>query len=148
MVIIFSTSAWESDSSNAPLRESQQRSSIMTDQHLPAERRLRHSSDFARVYRQRCAAGDAHLLIYGAKNGHPHARIGLSVSRKVGPSVCRNRWKRAIREAFRTHLPEIPGGVDWIVIPRQRAIPQQASVVKSLLELTSSIAVRLGSGDS
>ena len=147
MVIIWCVTAWGSNSSNVPLRESQQRSSIMTDQHLPSERRLRHSADFSRVYRQRRAASDSHLLVYGAKNGFPQARIGLSVSRKVGPSVCRNRWKRAIREAFRTHLTEIPGGIDWVVIPRQGAIPQQAAVVRSLLELTSKIAAHLGSGD-
>jgi ribonuclease P protein component len=51
-------------------------------------------------------------------------RLGLSVSRKVGNAVVRNRWKRLIREAFRLHIltDETIKGLDLVVIP-QKGIP-------------------------
>lgn len=124
--------------------EMDHRLSSMGDQSLPAQRRLRQAADFERVYRRRCAASDSSLLIYGAENRQAYARLGLSVSRKVGSSVRRNRWKRALREAFRLQRAKIPAGVDWIVIPRQQAVPELGDLAESLLVLTTRIATRLG----
>ncbi len=48
-------------------------------------------------------------------------RIGLTVSRRVGGAVLRNRIKRRIREWFRTHRELLPSGVDLVVIARRGA---------------------------
>ena len=63
------------------------------------EDRIRKQADFDRVYQARIYAADDVLVINGGANGLEHARLGLSVSRKVGNAVTRNRWKRLIREA-------------------------------------------------
>ena len=66
----------------------------------PADR-IRKQADFDRVYNARAYVADDMLVINGSTNELTHSRLGLSVSRKVGNAVARNRWKRLIREAFR-----------------------------------------------
>lgn len=65
------------------------------------EARLRHRREFLRVYQEgRRVSGQYFGLFYlrGAGEGH---RIGLTVPRKVGGAVVRNRVKRRLREIFR-----------------------------------------------
>ena len=59
------------------------------------------------------------LVINGSTNELTYSRLGLSVSRKVGNAVARNRWKRLIREAFRLSCAELPVGLDLVVRPQR-----------------------------
>ena len=115
----------------------------MVDQRFLSKYRLRRGADFQRVYRQRSSVSDQWLLIYGCHNGLGHPRLGLSVSRKLGGAVLRNRWKRLIREAFRLSRPELPEGVDLIVIPRPNAKPELDRLIASLTALAGRLASRL-----
>ena len=119
---------------------------VMSDQRFPRPYRIRNSAEFNLVYRRRCSSADDVLLVYGRKNQLAHARLGLSVSRRVGGAVTRNRWKRLIREAFRTQRERLPAGCDWVVIPRSQGKPTLAEVSASLLKLTGNIAPRLEQG--
>ena len=101
---------------------------------------LRRPSDFRRVYERRRSASDAWLLIYGCENGLPYLRLGLSVSRKVGPAVHRNRLRRLYREAFRLTRQSMPIGLDLILIPRTPAEPPLEDLKKSLPRLVGKIA--------
>ncbi len=113
----------------------------VNDQRLPPERRVKKGADFDRAYRARKSASDQFLVVYAAANGLSLARIGLSVSRKVGNAVRRNRWKRLLREAFRLSQSQLPTGRDFILIPRPDAEPTLAALSKSLIKL-SRIAAR------
>ncbi len=90
----------------------------MPDQSFPKQMRLRTRGEFRRVYERRCSVGDNLLRLIGDLSELPHPRIGLSVSRKLGNAVARNRWKRLLREAFRLSREKLPPGLDFIVVPR------------------------------
>ena len=113
------------------------------DQQFPRAYRVGRRTDFDRAYRQRATASDGLLLVFACRNDLPHPRLGLSVSRKVGGAVVRNRWKRRLREAFRLTRPRLPPGVDLIVIPRASTEPPFESLVESLPRVAARAARKL-----
>jgi ribonuclease P protein component len=107
------------------------------EQRFRSHYRIRRGSDFQRAYRKRTSVADQCIIVYAFPNGLPHPRLGLSVSRKVGGAVVRNRWKRLLREAFRLTRPQLPVGIDLVVIPRAGTEPTLASLMESLVRLAN-----------
>jgi ribonuclease P protein component len=107
---------------------------------------LRRPADFRRVYDRRRSASDGWLIVYVCPNGLPHLRLGLSVSRKVGPAVRRNRLRRLYREAFRLTRHQLPGGLDLVLIPRKPEEPTLAQLMESLPRLVRQAARKLEPG--
>jgi ribonuclease P protein component len=114
----------------------------MSARFRPADR-IRKQADFDRIYRARVYAADDVLVVNGDKSELAHSRLGLSVSRKVGGAVERNRWKRLIREAFRLSRDEIPAGFDLVVRPQEGAVAELAAIRTSLPALAKRVAKRL-----
>ena len=83
----------------------------------PSQRLIR-AADFRRAYGLRASAAGDRLLVYAAPNDLGLTRFGVSVGRKFGGSVQRNRIKRLMREAFRLTQHELPQGYDLVLIPR------------------------------
>ncbi len=110
---------------------------------FPARYRIRRPADFDRAYRLRQRASDEVLLVFGFPNGLEITRLGLSVSRKVGGAVERQRWKRRIREAFRCQRHELPVGLDLIVLPKAHDHPPFKTLASSLAKLTRQVAYKL-----
>jgi ribonuclease P protein component len=84
--------------------------------------RLSRSAEFERVYRQGRSSANRHLVLYSFPNpSAERPRLGLSVSRKVGGAVERNRVKRLLREAFGQAEEALQGGHDVVLLARPDA---------------------------
>jgi len=114
-------------------------------QTFPQSHRLKSTADFKRVYDRKRSVSDGVLLVYSCENGLSHSRIGLSVSRKVGGAVVRNRYKRLYREAFRLTQHQLPSGLDFVLIPRSAPEPPSLEILLlSLVKLAHDAARKLG----
>jgi ribonuclease P protein component len=109
----------------------------------PAEH-LRRPADFRRVYERRRSVSDSWLIVYACENGLPYLRLGLSVSRKFGKAVQRNRLRRLYREAFRLTRAQMPVGLDLILIPRRNEEPELTTLTSALPKLVRQVARKIG----
>ncbi|MCY2964947.1 MAG: ribonuclease P protein component [Planctomycetota bacterium] len=90
----------------------------MSSQTFPKQQHLRRPAEFDRVYKFRCSARGRRVLIFAAPNDLSHPRLGLSVSKKHGGAVVRNRIKRLLRETFRLTRDLWPAGCDYVIVPQ------------------------------
>jgi ribonuclease P protein component len=86
----------------------------------PPTARLRKRSEFLRLKDSAQKFASRGILVVWQVNSLAHARLGVTVSKKVGCSVTRNRIKRFVRETFRNNRLLLPA-VDLNVIARSEA---------------------------
>jgi ribonuclease P protein component len=84
-------------------------------------RRLSRSGEFDRVYRDGTSHATRYLVLYSfprkAEEGEG-VRLGVSVSRRVGGAVERNKAKRVLREAFWELADRLPAEHDFVLVAR------------------------------
>ncbi|MCZ0702215.1 ribonuclease P protein component [Natronobacillus azotifigens] len=81
--------------------------------------RLKENEEFQTVFKKGLSFANRQLVLYYLpKEGQAHFRIGLSVSKKVGNAVVRNRVKRYLRQAFLELENQIDQQYDFIIIAR------------------------------
>lgn len=93
---------------------------------LPAEKRLRHSADFAATTRGGQRTGRPSLVLYVHPTGQP-ARVGFTVSKAVGNAVTRNRVKRRLRHLVAAQLLDHDAQTDLRADLVIRALPKAAT---------------------
>jgi ribonuclease P protein component len=115
----------------------------MNDRRFRACEHLRRAADFQRVYDRRRSVSDERLIVYACDNDLPYNRLGLSVSRKFGGAVQRNRMRRLFREAYRLTRHDLPTGLDLVLIPRKREEPALVILMEALPKLIGQVAKKL-----
>jgi ribonuclease P protein component len=90
-----------------------------------ARRRLSRSAEFDRVFREGRSRAGRHLVLHAFPRPDRPAsegpRLGVSVGRRVGGAVERNRVKRLVRESFWGIAPDLPADTDYVVVARAEA---------------------------
>ena len=86
-----------------------------TREGFPWHYRIVRSSDYRSIYNTGRKLNSANFVLFGRENGLGHHRLGITVSRKIGGAVVRNRMKRLFREIFRKTSSEIPHHFDFVV---------------------------------
>ncbi|ATD31626.1 ribonuclease P protein component [Macrococcoides bohemicum] len=102
--------------------------------------RIKKNDDFQKVYKQGKSVANKQFIIYRLNNQeNEHFRLGISVSKKIGNAVTRNRIKRAIRESFTRHKQDIIKD-DFIVIARNPSKDMTVEEIHKSLEHVMKIA--------
>ncbi len=98
---------------------------------------MRSRGDFQRAYSRGNRAKDERLTVVVCANGLEHTRLGLSVGKRCWKSaVRRNRVRRVFRDAFRLALPELPHGLDVVLVASTPKLePDTRDVLPALVRL-------------
>ena len=81
--------------------------------------RLRKDSDFRRVYKHGKSFANRYLVMYIMRNNLEYNRVGISVSKKVGKAINRNKIRRRIKESYRLNIDaNVKYGYDIVFIAR------------------------------
>jgi len=120
---------------------------------FPAERRVRKRADFLRIQSGgRRITTPSYVILVMARPDDEPARLGITVTRKYGGAVQRNRAKRLVREAFRLHPELFPRGADVVVVVRgqveglAQAVDELRSVADLLVRRVSQMRALLAQG--
>ncbi len=100
---------------------------------FPKERRLRARREFLAVQHAGRRVHTTHfvLIVGRGPDGSAPARLGVTVTKKIGTAVRRNRVKRLVREAFRLDPSLLPAGIDLVVLAKEGAPELVLSAVQS-----------------
>jgi ribonuclease P protein component len=96
------------------------RAAIVADTRFPKAERIRKRAEFLSVQRNGIKGHADHFLIFHRAGSGATTRLGVTVTKKVGGAVVRNRIKRLIREVFRQNKDSVPPGLDVVVVAKQQ----------------------------
>jgi len=85
---------------------------------FPSTKRLGTRREFLKVYERGHRVATRSFVLFGLESAIAHSRIGITVTRKCGNAVVRNRVKRLVREVFRRHQEELVPPMDLVLNAR------------------------------
>ena len=96
---------------------------------------------FRRLYRSNGQANSC-LVLYARKNRTGTNRVGITVSKKLGKAVVRNRVRRRLREVYRLNEEQFLPGYDIVIVARSRAVDVSfQKLTESLLTLSGQAGI-------
>lgn len=84
--------------------------------------RLRKNIEFKRVYNKGKNYWNRNLTLYVKKNGLEETRLGITITKKIGNAVVRNKIKRRVKEIYRLNKHRVKNGYDLIFIPKKNVV--------------------------
>lgn len=94
-------------------------------------RALKLNHVFQRLYSKGQSTANRYLVIYCRRNGSAENRVGITVSKKLGCAVVRNRARRRLRECYRLNEHLLRPGFDVVIVARSRCIDVPFSKLQS-----------------
>ena len=85
------------------------------------EERIRKRAEFQRSSRNGARSQTPHFRVTLCPSTLPHSRLGVTVGKKIGSAVQRNRVKRRVREFFRLNKGSLPASCDLVITAREGA---------------------------
>ena len=82
---------------------------------------LKRNHIFRRLYSTKGIA-NGYLVLYARRNRLGRNEVGITVSKKLGPAVIRNRTRRRMREVYRLNENRFTPGWDIVVVARSKAV--------------------------
>ena len=101
---------------------------------MKKENRIKKNEEFSRIIAKKHTVGNAVFLVYFDKKALDHARVGISVSKKMGNAVVRNKIKRQLRMMFIENFDNETYEKDVIVIVRKNYLQNSYLENKCYLE--------------
>jgi ribonuclease P protein component len=106
------------------------------DQRFPRRERVTRTKDLDRVFTEGRRVRGPLMSMCVLANGLPHPRFGIALGRAWRGAVARNRAKRLLREAYRTHKHLFPAGFDVVVVPKPNtALPGTEDIAREIQRL-------------
>ncbi len=95
--------------------------------------KLKENREFRRVYNKGKSFVTPFFVIYANKNRFKDIRLGITVGKKIGNAVKRNRAKRVITAAFSMAYPQISTGYDFVIVARTKILNVKSTEVGAWL---------------
>ncbi len=92
---------------------------------------MKYNRDFKYLYKKGKSVAGAYLVIYAKRVGKKENILGITVTKKIGNAVTRNRVRRLIRECYRLRESEINVGYKIVVVARTRAAGADFYAIKN-----------------
>lgn len=107
---------------------------------MKKDQRIKKNKEFQQIFKKGKSFANRQFIVYVLKSDQPEFRLGLSVSKKVGNAVTRNRIKRYIRQTFLELKDDLLPNADYIIIARPQAATLDFHESKKSLEHVLKIA--------
>lgn len=92
--------------------------------------KIKENYEFRRAYQRGKALVTPYAVVYVYKSRYDNIRLGITAGKKIGKAVSRNRAKRLITAAFRSLLPMLTLGYDYVIVARTRILTVKSTVVE------------------
>lgn len=103
--------------------------------------RIKKNEEFQTVFKNGKSFANRQFVVYVfKKDQQPEFRIGLSVSKKIGNAVTRNRIKRYLRQSFLELKDRVKSDMDYVIVARHQAAQIDFHETKKSIEHVLRIA--------